>query len=262
MITRPQTAALRGRDQLNLAPGAYMPPANHWLRMWLGWQDYLECYEHCDGGLETATVSVGLTETALLAANHLGRGVEITNNSAFRANVYEDGILVAVALGNKTTDLPLNGLLAITAKALPNNSDMSVLVGATITMSSPAPWSGTPVASVTIYGALDKEGDSFYIFTFWSDAGHTHQIYTHVFSGGAPFDTANIVFAWGSLNFNSQFGNLLAQAQGPTINFTVVRTVVPQTDVALVATRYLRCACGDTFSYGGYDDEPVGAFLL
>lgn len=153
VITRPQTAALAGADNLNLAPLAYMPPANHWLRMWLGFFEYLGCYKDCDGGIATTQTSVGAVEVTLLDAEPLARGVEITNNGAYAANIYEDGVLVGVARAGKTLCLPLNGLLEITALAQSNSTQ-------------------------------------------------------------------------------------------------------------LTATRYLRCACGDTFTYSGYSDEPVGAFLL
>jgi hypothetical protein len=154
VITRPQTAALAGADQLNLAPLAYMPPANHWLRTWYGFFQYLACYKDCDGGIETTQNSVGTSLVTLLDAEPLARGVEITNTGEdFPANIYEAGVLVGIAQAGRTLELPLNGLLEITAKTLANST-------------------------------------------------------------------------------------------------------------SLTATRYLRCACGDTFTYSGYSDEPVGAFLL
>lgn len=154
MITRPQTAALVARDRLNLAPGAYMPPANHWLRMWLGFFQYLACYRDCDGGVEETQNSVGATPVVLLAANHLSQAITITNNGVdASANIYEGGVLMAVVQPGESKPLPMKGLLEVTA-------------------------------------------------------------------------------------------------------------VTPANSAQITATRYLRCACGDTFSYSGYGDEPVGAFLL
>lgn len=130
-----------------------MPPANHWLRMWFGFFQYLGCYKDCDGGIETTQHSVGTAPVTLLDAEPLARGVAIINRGEFDAFIYENDILVGVAQAEQTLRLPLSGLLEISAKTASNST-------------------------------------------------------------------------------------------------------------ALTATRYLRCACGDTFTYSGYSDEPVGAFLL
>lgn len=126
-------------------------------------------------------------------------------------------------------------LYSVVEGASTPGSNVTVLSGSVITLSTPTPWNGTPIGSVTVYGTYDKEGGSFGNMTLYSDSGRTTQIYTHTFSGSEDFDSVVISFTWASRTFAATFGNLLALGDGAN-NFVLTRTYVADVTVPDVLT--------------------------
>lgn len=297
MITRPQiTPPSAAAAPRNLARFAFMPPANHWLRMFFGLGEYYACIRDCDGGVVQVTDTAETAVTEIRGANHLAaRTIAQNLSDDYPALVYEGGIAVA-HLAPGAAAIP-DGDATSGADAVPPGTENW---GGVI---ESADWGATS-GSLTAALAFISDGSNYLASSFTADVPGYGAVLLDCVSltwadGPLPDPdngTLEIVFVTSSIGPDPlvEFTGTIAGITNPAINaggdyaiklarvFTPGTTAVPgemkelPTPGLLViaaqgvggaaqieVTTYLRCACGDSFSYGyGYDDSPVGAFLL
>lgn len=104
-------------------PLSYAPPANHWLRMLYAALQKIRCLMACVApgdeweSNEDVAPDDGFVE--ILGANSRAKATSVTNNGALTVQVREGGITVAIVAPFKTAELPMRGLLAISAGVQP-----------------------------------------------------------------------------------------------------------------------------------------------
>lgn len=189
----------------------------------------LKCLRDCVGeGVAGATFTPATTAVEIRAADSLAKSVYVYNAGLREAAVYEAGGLVFYLAGQTGAELPMQGLLAIAAKA-----------------------TGDEFAELAAMLSYIYDAGNGWTTITWGAQNFATQVGDTLRVGSLSVFTDHVILSFPGA------GQVRVAGQVTGGGVQIIRL---QTRAEVTAYTVRRCLCGDTVVY--YDDAPVGAFLL